>query len=271
MCVIKGPIVSDVVSFSGTKLSAQNYFGTITFMNTTFPNIMSAILGLSTAPAFNESNPFRSLVQQGELDNIFSVCIFTDNGTLTLGGMDPKMYSGHLETTPMINKTFAVNMLQLEMDGHPLPFNASVFSQQGAPIIDTGTYSLVIPTRVYSKIYEWMNATCRHTHLVGVCDEPYSKSLFSGVCYPMKQNDINIFPTFQLKLENATLFMPPFNYLIPDYSKPDNFCFGIQDGGDPTLTILGDTVLKGIYTVFDLENWEFRFAKATGNCVPNHH
>jgi len=197
---------------------------------------------------------------------------------MTLGGINHDLYQPPIFYTPMYNQEYTVNLLDLKMNETSLGFNSSIFRQQGYPLVDSGTFSLVIPTPVFNKISQLLNESCPESHLAGVCGLKYEDSLFNGVCFQMNAHEIFHFPKFDLVLEGEgksqsfSLPMPPSNYLIQDYFDNTKYCYGIQNGGSPTWTILGDTVLKDYYSIFDLQNQQIGFARANGkNCRQQHH
>jgi len=241
------------------------YFGALTFMNITFPGPMTAIWGITYRDftSFNETGPFQALVQSGQIANLFALCILQQNGTFSLGQIDQDLYVGEISYTPLGDiGGYTVHTLDLQIDGQSLGFPASEYNKEGGSIIDSGTFSLVIPDMVYRKISDVILAYCPSKNLVGVCNVPLSKTLMAGSCYTMTDDDIQDFPDFQVVLEDVTLTMPASNYLVQNATQPTQYCWGIQNGGEGSITIHGDAVIKNLYTIFDVGNHRVGFAQA---------
>jgi len=265
-CIMEGPILGDVFSVEGTDLSVSVYFGAITFMNITFPGPMSALWGVAANQnytTFGETGPLDALYQKGLIDDMFSVCILQENGTFTLGGMDSGFYSGDLNWTPILSKAaFVIETVDMLIDGKSLGFPPSKYNQEGGSVVDTGTYSLVVPSIVYDTIAERLFALCSTVNLVGVCGIPRSESIFySGKCFNMTSDDISAFPDMGIVFGgNVSVTVAASAYLVPDVSVHTCQAWGLQDGGKKALTLHGDVVLKNKYVVFDKTNMRLGWA-----------
>jgi len=235
-------------------------------MNITFPGPISAIWGVSyqDQTSFGEIGPLKALVNAGLIQNIFGFCILQENGTFSLGGIDNELYVGDIGYSPIVTSSgyYGVQMLDFLVSGISLGFPSSVYNQGGPALVDTGTFSIVIPSAVYANLSQVLNKTCPESNLVGVCGLSYQQSLFNGVCFSMTFNQILAFPTFEIVLKGVSVKIGGQNYLVENVEKPGQYCYGIQDGGPQSLTILGDVLMKNYYTIFDSVNFQIGFAIA---------
>jgi len=263
-CVMYGPVINDLFTVPGTTLVVPVNFGAIEFMNITFPGTMTAIWGVSykDQTGFGETGPLQALVNAGEINNIFGVCIMQDNGTMSIGGVDELLYSNWLGYSP-IDRTsgyYGIKTTDVQISGMSIGLKESVYNLAGPSLIDSGTFSEVFPTEVYNKINQIINATCPSSSLVGVCNMSYENSLFNGVCFDMTEGEIDAFPTISVVFDGVTVGFNGTNYLVENILSPGQYCYGIQDGGRGSLVIHGDVLMKNHYTVFDSVNFQIGFA-----------
>lgn len=265
VCILKGPILRDV--FSVDEVQVPVYFGAITFMNITFPGPISAIWGVAASrnyTAFNETGPLEGLYQAGLIEHdAFSVCILQENGTFTLGGADPAFFEGNMEWTPITSgEAFVVETVDMQVNGQSLGFPASMYNMEGGSVVDTGTYSLVVPTPVYDAIGEAIAATCPDSNLVGVCGLARNDSIiYNGECFTMTDAQIEAFPPLGITFGgNVTILVDGYGYLVPNVTDPTCYAWGLQDGGPNSLVLHGDVVLKNKYVTFDKSSMQLGWA-----------
>jgi len=167
-------------------------------------------------------------------------------------------------TTPIVSKDiyYGVDTLDMMVSNVSLGLPKSVYKEGGPSLVDSGTFSLVVPDVVYAKINQMINASCPASNLVGVCNVPFASSLFNGICFDMNAAQINAFPQIQIVLTGVTLTINGNNYLVQNILEPAQYCYGIQNGGPDSLLIHGDVVLKYLYTVIDNVHNTIGFAPA---------
>jgi len=148
----------------------------------------------------------------------------------------------------------------VQISGMTIGLPESSYNIAGPSLVDSGTFSEVFPTDVYSKIAQIINQTCPSSSLVGVCGLSYDNSLFNGVCFDMTNSQIDAFPTISVVFDGVVV---PFNgtsYLVENVLQTGQYCYGIQDGGRGSLVIHGDVLMKNHYTIFDNVNYQIGFA-----------
>mmetsp|Transcript_5780 Transcript_5780/g.6281 ORF Transcript_5780/g.6281 Transcript_5780/m.6281 type:complete len:425 (+) Transcript_5780:1-1275(+) len=274
VCIMKGPIYRDVFGVEGTNLGTPVNFGAISFMNITFPgglNGISAIWGLSYrgTTSYNEVPAFQALVDAHQLDNVFSMCLHERGGKITLGGIDESLYTGDISYTPVTSDYYySMRMLDLEVGGESLGFDPTFWNANGGSVLDSGTYSLYVPDKAYKQIFKALTLLCDKQTLTGICGLSFQDSLFGGKCFSLTSDQLDAFPNLTVVLDGVKLTVEPVYYLL-NYGSQTNssYCLGIQNGGPGSLTIHGDVVMLGYYTIFDRANKQIGFAKRnTANC-----
>merc|ERR1712178_258111 len=92
------------------------------------------------------SNVFAQLVADGKCDNVWALCMYEgteSNGTLTIGGVDPRLSEEPVAYVPDSGIFFhSVKVASLKLG------SATLQVHQGA-ILDTGTNVLLVPSTVY--------------------------------------------------------------------------------------------------------------------------
>lgn len=105
-CTIKGPMMVDTVSFPGlapagnasAAPSAQVTFGAIESQTAHFEQFerIDGVMGMAGDAAY--TSVFGELVKNGAVaDNMWAICLrhgSSSNGSLTLGGIDQRLYTG---------------------------------------------------------------------------------------------------------------------------------------------------------------------------------
>ncbi|CAG8683561.1 6543_t:CDS:1, partial [Gigaspora rosea] len=161
--------------------------------------------------------------------------------TFTLGGVDGSKFTGEITFTPIIRpkKTregfWTINLEDVTVNGHSLKFSRDA-------IIDTGAAFITIPqddaAAIHKKIpgFKFNNKT---GHYVIPCNTKAVVSLkFGGVNYNISHRDL--------------IFLP---------ITGTQCISGIKLSQDPrNFWIVGQTFLRGVYSVFDVGNKKVGFA-----------
>jgi hypothetical protein len=73
-------------------------------------------------------------------------------------------------------------------------------------------------------------------------------------------------PNISFVLEGVSLTLTPLDYfeLVHSWSGNEYYCFGIYDGGENSITILGDVFMKPFYVIFDRVNTRVGFVGRPG-------
>jgi len=188
--------------------------------------------------------PFDSLVSKGLVDTAqFAFYLGNsrlDKGELTLGGTNPKHYTGDITWVPLLAPTYwEITLGDLQVSGQ-----SYVDDTQHKAIVDSGTSILTGPSSAVAKIAEALGA------------KPFIEGEYLIAC------DYTL-PSLDFTIDGKVYSLDPVDYLIPD----GDFCLlGLMalDISPPTgpLWILGDVFMRKYYTVFDTQNERVGFALA---------
>jgi len=218
------------------------------------------------------NTPFDSLVQTGQLANVFAMCLTPQGGVMTLGGIDDRFYTGPIQWSPIQEEMWYVLKVEdIGVDGRTLGLPAQMYNQiGGGTILDSGTNTFVVNSEAYDIIFARFIDYCTVADLVGICDVRANLTIFHpGTCYNMTQADIDAYPPVSVTLEGTEpLTLRGRDYLIPHPELDGRYCMGIQPSGLGGFTILGNVFQNPFYTIFDRENKRLGFATAT-NCQTN--
>ncbi|KAJ9149975.1 Aspartic proteinase [Pleurostoma richardsiae] len=229
--------VHDVIVESATSVSSS----ILTDEN------MSGLMGL----AFNHSSTvtprqttlLQQLSSQSGID-LFTVDLKYHNaGKYTFGAIDQSLYTGNISYQPIINgSTFwKITLTTVSVAGTFLEYVS-----QWPAVIDTGTTLMLLPPDLVDLYWS---------------EVPDSRNLPSWGGWVFPCNQTGRLPDFYFGFVNdnfqATVPGRYMNY----QNVTDELCYGgIQDNMGLPFAILGDTMLKSVYAVFDSANARVGFA-----------
>lgn len=246
------------------------------------------------------------LYEDGSIDaNVFSMCLNSKGGVLTLGGSNPDLYEGELTYVPFSSSFhslfYKVDINSWSIAGNPV--NLPVISNG---IVDSGTTLLVVSEKTYYALQQYFFSV--YCNVPGLCPpsvrtpsppgrilkHPYyfklypkqvnvsavEDSIYSikqgqtwfapGYCVSLKYNDILRLPSMTIHLNGYDLQISPDDYMIKHYvGNTLYYCLGIAPlkGMEslPNDVILGDTVLQKYFVEYDRSLNRVGFAVAK-NC-----
>jgi hypothetical protein len=186
---------------------------------------------------------FQNLVEQGLIEQgqfaFYLGNSRSDRGELTLGGTNPKYYSGEFSWVNLLAATY----WEITLDG--LSINGQSMAGSSKAIVDSGTSMLTGPSAVVADIAKAIGA----------------KPLIAGE-YIVACN-YDTLPNFDFTIDGKVYTLSARDYLLPD---GDLCILGLMgmDIPEPTgpLWILGDIFMRKYYTVFDYDNHRVGFATA---------
>lgn len=218
-------------------------------------------------------NVFESLRKGGFIkEDMFGMCLkegTKSNGTFTVGGPDPRLYTGEFAWSKNLG---GEGLYEMPISGMNLGGSAIDLGNRKTAILDSGTNVLLVPTPIFNGVKQAMLGQCQAgKKLKGVCDVPSgSKSLLDGGCFDIGAVEAAAFPTLTLGITEKGLVMPPSTYLRTDgdprATAPGQACFGIRDTGANGFLIVGDTTMENYYVAFDRANGRIGWANATAAC-----
>eukprot|EP00012_Vannella_robusta_P005916 CAMPEP_0206194798 /NCGR_PEP_ID=MMETSP0166-20121206/7433_1 /ASSEMBLY_ACC=CAM_ASM_000260 /TAXON_ID=95228 /ORGANISM="Vannella robusta, Strain DIVA3 518/3/11/1/6" /LENGTH=417 /DNA_ID=CAMNT_0053611883 /DNA_START=88 /DNA_END=1341 /DNA_ORIENTATION=+ len=283
VCTVKGDLYSDV--YGQGDLTASVVFGLIESQTTNFQQffVIDGVIGMAFASgsSWGGTPPFERLVEEGEVEDIFAMCMKPNaGGVLTLGGTDPSLYTGSFQYTPLkkffgqyILYVLDVTDIQLNNTSIGLPTSDYTrYGTMGGCVLDSGTNTILLPAEIYAAWQTTFNSfykpLCGSSADVpaGICDG----SLLSGTCYQYTQAERESFPQIELKLNDVTLVMNGPDYIVANSTDTTGayYCMGVLNTGHGGNFIVGDVLMQNYYVVFDKQNKRIGWADPQmDNCI----
>lgn len=269
-CTISGNLYSDKVSMGG-RGPVDIDLGAITKQTSNFDQF-AEVCGVMGFLGSGKRSVFPQLVQAGFYDNVWAMCLHegsTSNGTLTLGGIDPQLYTGDIQYTPIVNTGYySVNLNEITVAGTGLGVTQ-------VAILDTGTNVLLLPDEAYSSMKTKFLKDCDQGKAYrGVCDQPADQTIFDDLCFELTAADIAAYPDITLELSGeqgvVELAMTPSQYLLLGDKRAKSAtqsCLGVRPTGKGGFLIIGDTTMQNYYLIFDNAQERIGWAPVnTDNC-----
>ncbi|KAI8389002.1 uncharacterized protein CGFF_03502 [Nakaseomyces glabratus] len=262
-----GPWGTDTISLNGVKVENVT-FGLASFSNSTNPVFGIGLPGdESTYAMFSEdtngttntqySNFPLQLKQQGKIDKVaYSIYLNSTKskqGSILFGAVDHSKYSGPLYTLPIVNRFghLVENPYELEVTLSGLGLqgatsNITLFDQLLPALLDTGTTYTYMPSSVAQYLANQTN---------GVIDKKTSLIKLAK-CPSKKSNDTIVFnfSGAQIKIK-----------MVDFVEKHKGKCYLPCVSQESSFFLLGDSFMRHVYTVFDLDDKEISIAQANFN------
>lgn len=258
---VEGEVVEDTFRFCGFK--SRQRFGLADKVDSTFAHFpIDGILGLPAQDT--DPNHFPGVVSNLLSQNLISTPMFginlgqesdsSDEGSLTIGGIDSTKYQGDINYIPLsihdssgnINKASPgeSHLWEIELGGAYIDGFQIDFGGSRTGIVDTGTTLLVMSPSDALKFHGYIqNTQTDGTNFVIPCNTSF---------------------TFQLEFNNVKYSIKPENYVGANFTddSKNSLCIsnvqGIQFEND--RWILGDVFLKNVYSVYDMNTSQVGFA-----------
>lgn len=230
--------------------------------------------------------------------DIFSMCLSSKGGVLTLGGSDPKYYQGDLKYVPF-SKTFNHLFYKIDISGWSIDGVKVALPMISNGIVDSGTTLLVVSTKTYDALKSFFQShycnvpgLCPSSHQLNpreqqrqklsIIQHPYYPSTMQttakstiketswfqpGYCVDLTSRQVDLLPSMAIHLNGFDLVISSSDYMIPLYvGKRLYHCLGISPlpGMEymPNDVIIGDTILQKYFVEYDRENERIGFALA---------
>lgn len=246
-------------------------FGAILQESASFSNdVVDGIFGLAyKSLACNPScvTPlFDALVESGKIQHdIFSICTGTKGGVLTLGGSNPKLYSGSLTYVPLLRTSTPLFYL-VSITGSTVGGKSVDLPHFSSGIVDSGTTLVVVSEKTYKALRDFFFA--HYCNVPGLCPHSVSRQIIQhpyfphasqstirserktaqtsttsraepttwfepGYCVRLDKSDLELLPTISIRLDGYKLDIEPEVYMIQHYitrgfQKKLYYCLGIQ-------------------------------------------
>jgi hypothetical protein len=285
-CTITGVWYQDNVSWGGTA-AVPVQFGGINFQTSNFEQFQNIDGVVGMAGPANPQSVISQLASNHAIPEwLWSLCLqpgAVSNGTITIGGIDSRLYHGQIQVRFSFFLSFVAQrcvrqytpdvgegqFYSMQLEGITLGNNASIYIDENAFILDSGTNILLVADETYSSMKNAFLEMCSTVNLHGICDVASSKTLFDGYCFDFTAAQVAQFPNITIALTGVNLTLRNSNYILLNYGtnfKPGQSCLGIANTGPQGLMIIGDTQLASYYTVFDQTNQQIGFAPVSSQC-----
>jgi hypothetical protein len=242
-CTISGRLYHDKVSLAGLG-PVDVKLGSIHKQTSNFDQFkeIDGVMGFTSG---GEANVFAQLVAAAKADNVWALCMYEgaeSNGTLTIGGVDPRLSEEAVAYVPDSGVVFhSVKVASIKL-------GSSSFDVDKSAILDTGTNVLLVPGGIYEQMQKSMCADQSLSH----CSD-----LWQNKCFALTDAEVDAYPPLSMQLDGTTLEMTSRDYLLlgsPLAGSAGQYCIGIKNGGSAGGSgfIIGDTTMRHYYLVFDL-------------------
>ncbi|PSR80379.1 hypothetical protein PHLCEN_2v6764 [Hermanssonia centrifuga] len=240
---VTGEQYTDTVTMAGLTATNQ-VLGAATqysigLSNDTFPP--DGLLGMAfeSLSEYNAPPVFENLVQERQTDEPrFAFCLSTDadESELYIGGVNTALYDGDFTYAPVTTRAYwQVGLEEIAVNNEPVVELVS-------SIIDTGTTLIIGDESSVSRIYAQIpgSTDIGNGLYTFPCNTQVDLALtFGGESFSVSPNDLNYGPL----------------------TEGSDMCVGgVSYNPDFDFWVIGDTFLKGVYTVFDLEGPKVGFA-----------
>ncbi|CAG8726467.1 13729_t:CDS:1 [Dentiscutata erythropus] len=193
-----------------------------------------------------------TLIAQKKINPIFSFhfnhyYVYDDQGSFTLGGVDESKFNGEITYNNVIPNFlipdygfWAIKLDDAKVNSSPLSFSGKI------AVIDTGTTLMLIPPKdaaaIHSQISNFEYDSQYGVYIIP-CDTTAVVSLeFGGVDYKIPSRDLIFLPISSTQCVSSILPVAVF--------------------GDPDAWLVGQTFIKNVFSVFDVENRRVGFANS---------
>jgi len=226
------------------------------------PYLVDGIVGFAyrACSAVNAPTMMDNLVSAGYAD-VFSMCAGMEGGALTIGGIGG-YHSGSIQYTPIIEEYFyTVYITDMLVRGQSLGVGPNVYNSGGA-VVDSGTTDLIMPRTAYNALTSIVMADCRDHYLTGTCDVDSRFSIWQGYCYSLSAQEVAAYPDITVVFDGGVeVDIKPQNYLVQGYCLDETlYAIAIDPAPGYYGTIMGDTFMRNVETVFDRANARVGFA-----------
>ncbi|XP_075263989.1 beta-secretase 1-like, partial [Convolutriloba macropyga] len=213
----QGELAKDQVKFSAlpnrpisAKFVVIDYSEYFFVQGTTWQGILG--LGYQSIAEQNLEPFWVSYIREHNFEDVFSLALCglvskakveegstndTAQGTLTLGGADPKLSVGEMRFTPIVRSTyFEVVITDFKVNGESLRMDCKEYNFPRT-IVDSGTTNLRLPKRVYDEVVARLKQFAMES-MMG--DQGNFWGGDEVVCWEEGHDKFSLFPTISLSL-----------------------------------------------------------------------
>ena len=221
---------------------------------------------------------FDDLMQQGPLDNRFSICANKRDAKLILGGSDDRLYQGQMKYVPFIapHDLYLIEIKKVTLGGQDITPPVLYHGQQlrgwtnvpgvDVALVDTGTSAVRVPEEMFMRFNET---------LVRMAPELLDPALniFAKDAVPLPDTIFDKLPDLVFYLDcNVTISYTPKDY-IQAFAGPTSAVNSTAPLYSLVLNpgknfIFGQIALQKLYLEFDRGNKQLGIALSQPRCEP---
>jgi len=281
VCSVSGGLYTDV--YTQGDFSSTVVFGLIESQTANFQQfyVIDGVIGFAFngGSSWNGVVPFQRLVDEGQVADQFAMCMQPSaGGVLTLGGVDPNLYTGDFQYTPLQRYIgqyilYVLNATDISVGSTSIGLPAIDYERYGTMggcVLDSGTNTILLPSQIYTAFEStfnayWSSACAAGTAPEGVCNE----ALLKGQCYSYTTAERESFPDINMTFSNVTLTMTGTDYIVANSTDSNaQYCMGVLNTGAGGNFIVGDVLMQNYYVLFDRENKQIGWATPQiDNCI----
>ncbi|KAI0661329.1 acid protease [Cubamyces menziesii] len=241
---VSGPVYTDTVNVAGVSVKNQ-YFSPVNTLSSMFASEADdGILGMAFPAISNlrQSPFFNSAKTQGVVKNgVFAFKLAKSGSELFLGGTNPKLYSGSIESHPVTGSGF------WQLANAQVNYGSKIIDSGFQTIVDTGTTIIYGPPSQVANFYK---------SIPGAKLYDSNNGFYSIPCSSVPSN-----VSFSWGGQQWAISAANFNFGRVSSTQ----CIGAIAGQDLGLGsntwLLGDSFMKNVYTVFSFDQNSVGFAK----------
>ena len=262
---------SDNVSFAGETGSINMRFGSIQSQTNFFQGFDQGIVGFASAAiALPGTDALIAKRMAAGANGQFAFQFCPNDGKLWMGGFDAAATQSAPQMSPMVPLSATQPFYEVTVSGAKVGGTAVTLS--GAAVADTGTSILVVSSAQLKSITAAISPAFKATFP--------GATLSAGQCFDpgaMTHAQIDAaLPPFAITLPLAgggtfDLTLPATQSYLLDQSDAtqSSMCYAIQSINQPGIPIIiGDTILRGFVTLFDVTAQKIGFAPQKGCVLP---
>ncbi|KAH7909360.1 aspartic peptidase domain-containing protein [Hygrophoropsis aurantiaca] len=240
--LVIGDVYNDTVSVGGYTATNQAIVVATSYSSMfAYPyRVSDGLMGMAFGSiAESTSSPlFQTLVAQGAVQEpVFAFKLAQNGSELRIGGTNNALYTGNFTYT---NVTKAA-MWQINVGG--VSVNGVDIASNVTAVVDTGTTLIIGDVASVGKLYAGIGGLEIDDAFVFPC---------------------NTSPNITIQIENKTIAIAPETmnrgYYSTDINGLDLCLGGIAGSNSTDIWVLGDVLMRNVYTVFDVENQRVGFA-----------
>ncbi|GJN86406.1 hypothetical protein PLIIFM63780_009986 [Purpureocillium lilacinum] len=267
---VRGDYFNDTVTINGKALKNQR----LGLPRNTTPG--SGVMGLGLSAGVAAENQYPAIVDHMAAEGAIGRAAFSlylnhsqaDSGVILFGGIDTRKFIGKLATVRLVPgfkpgsgiQAYAVRMSGLDISSPDSQGNARGDALNVTVVLDSGSTLTFLPDGIVEPIWKRFEVETFQNKAFVDCKHASNDDISLEVSFPSK--------TITVPMSELVVDFPQKSLLKLLGLKLDDPCiFGIQGTSYNNITgdkfgIIGDTILRSAYVLYDAENKQVGIAQA---------